>query len=186
MSNFWWIFGSWEDWTIKFLLSASFCKLGWKSKLCASKLRYFWKFRKSENETKNCHSESVKISALSKKISAEQRFQRGFLILKNFVISAVQSWISALQQFSGNEQRWIRNETFLNQNQLALNVSKTSTWGGIAVLYLKNWLRDMRDSCIKLDVISFTKIGDLSSFSAMKVVIDSCSDHVRIDGAFFC
>ena len=45
----------------------------------------------------------------------------------NFCFSAVQSWISAFQRFSGNEQRWNRPESFLNQSWSALNVSETST-----------------------------------------------------------
>ena len=54
-------------------------------------------------------------------------FQRWFLSLKISVFSAVQSWISAVQRFSGNEQRWKRPESILNQSWLALNVSETST-----------------------------------------------------------
>ena len=69
-----------------------------------------------------------KISAVSEKISAETAlFQRWFLALKISVFSAVQSWISAVQRFSGNEQRWNRPESILNQSWSALNVSETWT-----------------------------------------------------------
>ena len=44
-----------------------------------------------------------------------------------WVFSAVESWIRAVQRFSGNEQRWIRTETFLNQSWTALICSGTST-----------------------------------------------------------
>ena len=50
-----------------------------------------------------------------------------FLAWKIFVFSLVQRWIRVVQRFSGNEQRWIRAEAFLNQSWLALTVSETST-----------------------------------------------------------
>ena len=64
-------------------------------------------------------------SALFQRKSA--LFQRWFLALKISVFSAVQSWIRAVQRFSGNEQRWNRRESILNQSWSALNVSETST-----------------------------------------------------------
>ena len=68
------------------------------------------------------------ISAVSEKISAETAmFQHWFLSLKISIFSAVQSWISAVQRFSGNEQRWNRPESILNQSWSALNVSETQT-----------------------------------------------------------
>ena len=68
------------------------------------------------------------ISAVSEKISTDTAlFQRWFWALKIFVFSAVQSWFSAVQRFSGNEQRWNRPEIILNQSWSALNVSETST-----------------------------------------------------------
>ena len=71
---------------------------------------------------------SVGISSVSEKISAETALiQRWFLALKISVFSAVQSWISAVQRFSGNEQRWNRPESILNQSWSARNVSETST-----------------------------------------------------------
>ena len=95
------------------------------------------------------------ISAVSEKISAETAlFQHWFLALKIFVFSSdseqfqvcfsavhylkisVQSWISAVQRFSGNEQRWNRPEIVLNQSWSALNVSETSTRVGISLLTL--------------------------------------------------
>ena len=54
-------------------------------------------------------------------------FRSWFLPLKFFVFSAVQSWISAAQRTSGNEQRRNRPEIFLNQNWWALTISETST-----------------------------------------------------------
>ena len=53
--------------------------------------------------------------------------QRWFLALKIFVFSAVPSWISAVQRFSGNEQLWMTAETFPTQSWSALIVSETST-----------------------------------------------------------
>ena len=71
---------------------------------------------------------SALFSFVSEKISAETALiQRWFLALKICVFSAVQSWISAVQRFSGNEQRWNRPEIILNQSWSALNVSETST-----------------------------------------------------------
>ena len=61
------------------------------------------------------------VNAVSEKISTEiALFQRWFLALKISVFSAV-------QRFSGNEQRWNRPESILNQSWSALNVSETST-----------------------------------------------------------
>ena len=109
-------------------------------------------FEWSEKLTNICHSELFKnqrcpalfqrksalSSAVSEEISAETAlFQRWFWALKISVFSAVQSWISAVQRFSGDEQRWNRPESILNQSWLALNVSETSTrvtiWSGSAV-----------------------------------------------------
>ena len=103
--------------------------------LCLLIWSNFEKFEKIEKLTKNCHSESVNniavqlwITVVSEKISAKTGlFHRWFLALKFFVFSAVQSWISAVQRFSGNEQRWNRPEIILNQSWSSLNVSETST-----------------------------------------------------------
>ena len=71
---------------------------------------------------------SEEISFVSEKTSATTAlFHRWFLALKIFVFSAVHSWISAVQRFSGNEQRWNRPEIILNQSCSAMNVSETST-----------------------------------------------------------
>ena len=135
-----------RKWRSNLLLLSSFRKLGWKPELCASKLRYldkFWKKCKINQKFSfwiiqksalfSALSEEISavqlwISAVSEKISAETAlFQRWFLALKISVFSAVQSWISAVQRFSGNEQRWSRPESILNQSWSALNVSETST-----------------------------------------------------------
>ena len=117
--------------------------MGRKSELCASKLRYFQKFRK-ENEKwiKICYSESVENQRCSSLFQGKSALfspesalfhrklaliQRWFLALKIFVFSAVQSWISAVKRFSGNEQRWNRPEIILNQSWSALKIYVTST-----------------------------------------------------------
>ena len=91
----------------------------------------FWIFKKSalfSAVSEEISAVQLWISAVSEKISAETAlFQRWFLVLKISVFSAVQSWISAVQIFSGNEQRWNRPESILNQSWSALNVSETST-----------------------------------------------------------
>ena len=102
--------------------------MGWGAELCTSKLRYFQNFRKIGKWTKSCHSQSVKKQLCSwlfqRKLTLFQRksalFQGWILALKIFVFSAV-------QRFSGNEQRWNRPEIVLNQSWSALNVSETST-----------------------------------------------------------
>ena len=74
------------------------------------------------------HQKSELLIAVSEKIRADRPlFQRWFLALKKFVFSAVQSSVSAVHRFSGNEQRWNRPEIILNQSWSALNVSETST-----------------------------------------------------------
>ena len=92
-------------------------------------------FEKNGQWNKNFHSQSVKnqrCSSLFQRKSAlfspeSALFQRWYLALKIFVFSAVQSLISAVQRFSGNEKRWNRPEIVLNQSWSALNISETST-----------------------------------------------------------
>ena len=73
---------------------------------------------------------SEKISAVQLWFSCFRKNQRWFLALKISVLSAVQSWIRAVQRFSGNKQHWNRPESILNQSWSALNVSETSTREG--------------------------------------------------------
>ena len=70
-----------------------------------------WKFPASELFQRKSALFSSE-SALFQRKSA--LFQRWFLALKISVFSAVQSWISAVQRFSGNEQHWNRPEGILN------------------------------------------------------------------------
>ena len=64
------------------------------------------------------------ISAVSEKISAETASLT--FISEIFFSGAVQSWISAVQRFLNNEQRWIRAKILLNQSWITLTVSETS------------------------------------------------------------
>ena len=49
--SFCYILGPLDEQTPKFLLCTCFVKLGWKSKLCSSKLKYFWKLRKKTEKS---------------------------------------------------------------------------------------------------------------------------------------
>ena len=76
-------------------------------------------------------------------------------LLQNFGFSALfQSWISAVQRFWGNEQRWNRPESILNQSWSALNVSETSTRVNSFSFILKQDLRFLEtrftDSPVKI------------------------------------
>ena len=82
----------------------------------------------------SCFRENQRCSALNQLCFREN--QRWFLALKICVFSAVQSWISAVQRFSGNEQRWNRPESILTQSWSALNVSETST--RVFILHVNN------------------------------------------------
>ena len=96
------------------------------------KRRYFQKFgKKSEpkvviqnppkiSTVHRCFRENQRCSALNQRCFREN--DHWFLALRIFVFSAV-------QRFSGNEQRWNRPENFLDQSWSALNVFETSIPG---------------------------------------------------------
>ena len=87
-------------------------------KSCDSALIFLlWKFQVSELFQRKSALFSSQ-SALFHKKSA--LIQRRFRALKNGVFSAVQSSNSAVRRLSGNEQRSIGTETFLNQSWFGL------------------------------------------------------------------
>ena len=94
-------------------LSALSGKISAETALIQSWFFLLWKFPVSELFQRKSALFSSE-SALFQRESA--LFQRWFLALKICVFSAVQSWISAVQRFSGNEQRWNRPEIILNQS----------------------------------------------------------------------
>ena len=160
--------------------------MGWGSELCASKLRCFQKFRKTGNWTKNCHSEAVKNqhcsslfqrksalfspeSALFQRKSALK--QRWILALKIFVFSAIQSWISAVQRFSGNEQRWNRPEIVLSQSWSALNVSETSTRVNCYMLW-KTMYEQLR-------TLGYFRLSKLTVSFKLKILLSTEQKKVR-------
>ena len=85
------------------------------------------KWGTSENFEKRSRKLSLWIRQKSALFSSFRRNQRWFLALKIFVFSVLQSWISAVQRFSCDEQRWNRPENILNQSWSALNVFEAST-----------------------------------------------------------
>ena len=84
-------------------------------------------FSADSGNIENISAVFEEISAVSESALNQPCSALIFLTLNIFVLRAVQSWISDVQRFSGNERHWIRTETFLNQSWSALNVSETST-----------------------------------------------------------
>ena len=113
---------------VSFLLIASFHYVGWKPKFWTSKFTYFEVFRRNWKLNWKIafwiRKKSVLFTAIWEKISAVQSW---FCALEIFVSSADHILISAVNGFSGHEQRWLITETFLNQTSSALKVSETST-----------------------------------------------------------
>ena len=131
----------------------------------------------SENfQFQSCFGENQRCSALSQLcFRAEQRW---FLALKISVFSAVQSWISAVQRFSGNQHRWNRPESILNQNWSALNVSETSTRD---VICKKNYSFELgRASFFQSETANsfYSKINDSSRVRT--TAFPSCRFGVRV------
>ena len=74
-----------------------------------------------------------RLSYVSEKISAKTAL---ILSSKEFVISAIQSWISTVQRFLGDKQCWNRPEIILRQSWSALNVFETSNWDSNNIAFL--------------------------------------------------
>ena len=108
------IFGLSEDWRAKIFLFPSFGKFVWISELCAWNLKLFLLYQKVETLARKCRSKSFE----------KQLWPALIFALKIFFFSAVRSWISSVQRFSGDERHWIRIETFLNSRWSALKVSR--------------------------------------------------------------
>ena len=111
--KFCYIFGLRKNWTTKLLFIPSFHQLGRKLEFGASKYRkVLWNVsKKMKIEQKNVIVNPRKISAVQSCSGGNQRWnsavKRWFCCSEKF---AVQSWINAVQSFSGNVERWIRTE----------------------------------------------------------------------------
>ena len=90
--------------------------------------------------------------------------QPWIVILNPLKISGVQSWISAVQSFSGNEQCWSRLEIILNQSWPALNVSETLT----RVAFYQS------HSCFLIQAFNETRVPRYFTLSHMLKLLSLC------------
>ena len=93
-------------------------KIQWVQKLEDTEFRDVQRcFKENQDWLELFQKTSAVLRSVWEKISTETDLvQRWFRALKFGGFSAVQSRIRSVQRFSGNELRWIRTETFLNQS----------------------------------------------------------------------
>ena len=89
-------------------------------------------------------------------------------------ISAVHLWIIAVQKLSGNEERWIRAETILNQSLSALDVSETST--RVSIILWWSWKTFHGSAC---SMASFQSLIIHQAMAAKSKFFNVCQHFFR-------